>query len=428
MAVSQVRPGMNFAWGMEEESGMQVFFHRLIGVFSIVAALVLVSACAEDRPALRGSLPMVPANGETPGLDGVPRANGTQVSQAPIVPILNSSQPVAASPSIVVTADTAIDPIPQQTVKADTTVRSSNQKVPVPVLRSRPVASGAQRVAVVSRSKDLTEENKVEVRFEPVAAWTSESAPVDQKLVVEEPIETPPPAAPESFDRSTEEKPESKEEGEAPASTGVAADPTDGEIMDATASARVRPDWENSHEDGAKWTRYAQERLHEAKDLLATVPTDIGDYCASYKDMDEEGRVGFWLAFLGGLSLVESSHNPLVKYREAFVDSTGKRVVSRGLLQISFESSRHYDCGATNVQQLHDPLWGLRCGVNIIHRLVTRDNVIRGRGVGRKSKQKWLGVSAYFGSVRKRKTLRRINNAIKKSRPCQPRELSPLTV
>jgi len=69
-----------------------------------------------------------------------------------------------------------------------------------------------------------------------------------------------------------------------------------------------------------------------------------------------------------------------LQYRERFTDVKGAQVVSRGLLQISIESSQGYQCGINDAQQLHSAEQNIRCAARILNKWVARDQSI---GTGR---------------------------------------------
>lgn len=74
----------------------------------------------------------------------------------------------------------------------------------------------------------------------------------------------------------------------------------------------------------------------------------------------------------------ESNFKPETNYTESFNDSKGKPVISRGLLQISQESSNQkaYNCQIKEAKQLNDPKTNLECAVNIIHFQAVKSNTL----------------------------------------------------
>jgi hypothetical protein len=91
----------------------------------------------------------------------------------------------------------------------------------------------------------------------------------------------------------------------------------------------------------------------------------------------------------------ESGFNTNAKLTEKFTDYHGRKVISRGLLQISIESSHSYDCDLQSSEDLHDPLKNLTCGIRILNRWVKYDRRIAG-----KVSQSWRGGARYWAVLR----------------------------
>lgn len=125
------------------------------------------------------------------------------------------------------------------------------------------------------------------------------------------------------------------------------------------------------------WTATAYRAVRRS--LLPTLhPKDIADFCPGYRASSRKARARFWVGLLSAVARPESHFDPASRYRESFTDSTGQRVISRGLLQISFESANQeaYGCAIRRARDLHQPAVNLRCGVKILSYLVSRDGVI----------------------------------------------------
>lgn len=88
--------------------------------------------------------------------------------------------------------------------------------------------------------------------------------------------------------------------------------------------------------------------------------------------------------------------DPRAEYIESFDDRTGKPVSSRGLFQMSIESSNgNYACGFANADEIFDPLKAIPCAAKAMAKLVKRDGVLSGYSGGR-----WQGGSAYWAVLR----------------------------
>jgi hypothetical protein len=170
--------------------------------------------------------------------------------------------------------------------------------------------------------------------------------------------------------------------------------PTDGEF-------EVALKW--AHVEGSKdWDKYLRKAIEEdGAELLDAEPKDIERFAKGYLGMNHEERLNFWAYLVSIMSEKESNFNPDAFYVEAFNDAQGNRVVSRGLLQLSYESSRGYSCPISKGEELHDPEINLLCTILILKRWVIRDGVISGK-VG----SSWRGGARYWSVLRKDHTLK----------------------
>lgn len=166
----------------------------------------------------------------------------------------------------------------------------------------------------------------------------------------------------------------------------------------------IRGRWEASQRDGAAWSKHVFERIPAlAPRLLTTLPKDIAQFCPAYKDLNERDKRNFWVHLISSMSEFESNHKPETSYTEAFYDAQGRRVVSRGLLQISIESGNGYGCGLKDANELHDPLINLDCGLRILNKWVGNDVALAGQ-----SGSTWQGGARYWSVLRKDPALGKI--------------------
>lgn len=132
------------------------------------------------------------------------------------------------------------------------------------------------------------------------------------------------------------------------------------------------------------------------RDLIQEIPKDIEEYCPAYAGFGPAKRIEFYAELLGALANFESRHNPEVTYKEKFKDAKGKNVISRGLLQLSFESCNGYGAGLKSEEQLHDPQVNISCAVLIMRKWIREDRVISGKTwLG-----KWRGMARYWSPFR----------------------------
>lgn len=160
--------------------------------------------------------------------------------------------------------------------------------------------------------------------------------------------------------------------------------------------AQVRGYWDERVSDGRKWTGYAVAALNNyGEDLLKEVPDDIANYCPKYSKLNRVARIDFWVKVISAIAAVESAYRPSSSYKEKMNDRNGNRVVSRGLLQISLESSHLYGCATNNDGDLTSPKRNIECGVKILNRLVPADGVI-----SRQGNEHWYGAARYWSTLR----------------------------
>lgn len=134
--------------------------------------------------------------------------------------------------------------------------------------------------------------------------------------------------------------------------------------------------WRKVNKD-CSWTSGAEKAV-AASSLASRNPTDVSDFCPHYSALSTDQKNKFWVGLLSAIARPESNYKPETTYTEDFNDSSGKKVISRGLLQISIESANQklYSCGIKKSEDLQDPTINLQCGVKILDAWVRKDNVI----------------------------------------------------
>ena len=131
-----------------------------------------------------------------------------------------------------------------------------------------------------------------------------------------------------------------------------------------------------------EWSQHVAATLEtEGADMLKVDPKDEVRWCPGLSKMSLKDRKKFYVYLVSAMAKYESSFKPETKYTESFTDSSGRKVISRGLLQISLESSKGYGCGFTTGEEMHDPKKNLACGVKILNRWIGRDKYIGSAGV-----------------------------------------------
>tara|TARA_Y100000310_G_scaffold243676_1_gene248221 strand:- start:6409 stop:7041 length:633 start_codon:yes stop_codon:yes gene_type:complete len=121
------------------------------------------------------------------------------------------------------------------------------------------------------------------------------------------------------------------------------------------------------------WDKTLVEAIESSK-LIGAEPKDLSEFGV------KKDPVKFWGNILVTMSFWESKWKPDAKYQESFRDRNGKRIWSRGLFQLSIESSLGYKCPFKKESDLHDPHLNIKCAVMILERWVTRDKYIANNG------------------------------------------------
>lgn len=140
----------------------------------------------------------------------------------------------------------------------------------------------------------------------------------------------------------------------------------------------LKADWDAKHPE---WTALLVKELG-GKELLKYAPAQCDP-------------MPYYVLMISTLSRFESNHRSEVKYTENFNDNQGRRVVSRGVLQVSKESCNGYGAGITDEEQLHDPAVNFRCAVLILNKWIPRDGVLTGG-----SAAGWKGGARYWSPLR----------------------------
>lgn len=200
-------------------------------------------------------------------------------------------------------------------------------------------------------------------------------------------------SGPKNFDANTLPSSEDQDSQEVSPTPDPAPSPSP--IVEA-APKDLTPLWEAKIKNSKDWSDHVYTKLDTlGKDLLDVVPADRALFCPKYSNLSYNQRKQYWTFMLSAMTRFESNFNTNAKYTEAFNDSNGKKVVSRGLLQISIESGNAYGCDFRTAQDLHDPYQNLSCGIRILNRWVSRDGRIAGKVSGN-----WRGGARYWAVLR----------------------------
>lgn len=133
-----------------------------------------------------------------------------------------------------------------------------------------------------------------------------------------------------------------------------------------------------------EWTDYVYEKCKSA--AFTKIP--MGD--SWYKNTPEN-----CVHLMAAMAKYESGFNPTSTYKESFKNSRGEYVISTGLFQVSYESSRGYGFSGITTDQLKDPYKNIDVAIAIIDKWATQDGVIAGSG-----KSPYKGLSRYWSTLR----------------------------
>jgi hypothetical protein len=143
------------------------------------------------------------------------------------------------------------------------------------------------------------------------------------------------------------------------------------------------------------WTDHTYKQTQEiAVTALAKEFADAKEFCPSFSKLNLRDRRAFLTVLLSAMAKYESNFNPQSKFEENFNDNNGNPVISRGLLQLSVESSNSYECKVTS-RSLHDANTNLSCGLRIISRWMSRD-----KRIGSTVSGDHLGGARYWSVLR----------------------------
>lgn len=175
--------------------------------------------------------------------------------------------------------------------------------------------------------------------------------------------------------------------------------------------------WSEKNRDGS-WTKMTEQAVARSP-LVKLVPADVQNFCPRYASLPYQQRGQFWVALFSAMAKPESNFKPQSFYQEKFKDGKGRRVISRGLLQISHESANQprYACDVKQPHNLHDPKVNLSCGVKIMSKWVQTDGVI--------SQPRWSkdpkGGARYWSTLRpQRGKVQQIANFTRQLPFCDP--------
>jgi hypothetical protein len=206
-------------------------------------------------------------------------------------------------------------------------------------------------------------------------------------------------------------------------------DPTTGNVLpfpsipsgNPTTSTTIRARWNAKGAEGALWTRYTMDSLASlGKNLIGQVPKDMANYCPTYAKLTPAQRATVWVMLISAVAEKESSFKPKSYYTEGFKDSTGKLVVSRGLMQISSKSSNAYACGIQKETDLENAKTNLACGVRILNRQIGSSHFVSAHVKNKRGRLVWVGGASYWSVLRNSPKHKWIQAQVRALPVCKP--------
>ena len=150
------------------------------------------------------------------------------------------------------------------------------------------------------------------------------------------------------------------------------------------------------------WAYYVDRAFQGATiDIVTEAPKDFGDFCPNYEKLEaREDKIAVWTEMFAQLAKYESAFFPLTQNDEGLFDPRNQGVLSRGLLQISYGSTRRpaytdQGCKPTGQDDMYDPKMNLTCGVAIVSYLSGKAECLSCKRNGR-----WRGAAAYWSTLR----------------------------
>ena len=147
---------------------------------------------------------------------------------------------------------------------------------------------------------------------------------------------------------------------------------------------------------------YTNQLVNSIKEsaLMTAKPKDLKDFGYTGQDPIE-----FWGNIMVKMSYYESRWKTDTKYQESFNDRSGERIYSRGLFQLSLESSKGYPkCQMKTKEDFHIAEKNINCAVAIMEKWVVRDGVIRAKVKPPVNASKWdkgwRGGARYWSVIR----------------------------
>ena len=134
------------------------------------------------------------------------------------------------------------------------------------------------------------------------------------------------------------------------------------------------------------WSNFVHQEVEKNFEILDKA-RDAERFCRRYESLSKPARINFWGMLISQMALHESSWNPTTSVLETTMGidkTTGKRVYSEGLLQLSYQDVTwtkrcKFDWATDKIlgqrdpkKTILDPYRNLECGIEILTRQVRK--------------------------------------------------------
>jgi hypothetical protein len=161
--------------------------------------------------------------------------------------------------------------------------------------------------------------------------------------------------------------------------------------------------WDSVTPDRA-WSAYASSVIvNNKRTFLEGRISDLEEFCPGISKKSDEKKTEFWIRLLNALSFKESKFDPLVTNNEGHFGDGKLNVTSRGLFQMSYNSTRatsyrRNGCDLSAPSQLHNPYKNISCALSIFKTWLKKDKCISCKSRDGKIR----GIARYWSPLRSR--------------------------
>lgn len=151
--------------------------------------------------------------------------------------------------------------------------------------------------------------------------------------------------------------------------------------------------WEKTMRERAAWSAMVYQIIQtQEPGLLNQQVNDMATFCPRYDELSKMKKLNFWGQLISSMAKFESGWKPTDRYVETTMGTdpvTGQKVVSEGLLQLSYQDVKNhpglclFDWSKDKLlsandprKTIFDPFKNLQCGVRILARQIRNKHAI----------------------------------------------------